>query len=1177
MITSSFSQTNSKDDGWYNFSENGDGPILQINLVWEKKDLGGAYVKFQVKEFRITSFRYEGVTYSNKDLEEVGIIFPVVDDHGAVNIKGNVAWSAGGRRETKDFTINTIGHFSDPYNVKFSDSFSEFVNKLYENEKGKSGAAWVKNGYISGISITGYSNTNKVGFIRNTIKKFIDKKNKEEQIESLIRKAKNYFNPFSPTPIYSVDEYDQALALLKEAAQIDPDNKEISKLTNQILAKRQKRKELDQKKEDDKTDKKLAESSMNSEYKSYQYSVATQQYRPSYRVNRGTGSNYHYQNNTDYSNLVNQQRRYYQQRSEAIQKMQNDLSTNLKQMSDYFAKQREIKRRKEEEKARQRQLEREREREEAKRKKERERELEGVERRAINNLLTDIELKHALSIENNLRDIIQFASGYQIQNYYDVQDRSAYAFVLEAIYQEGHYARNEYDENDNELPSSIFAHVYFSNTIKINPEKDGLYPFKRDILAEYINQTSVKKPSYKSSYSDLVKDEINPSYVKYFDRYSRRADHEIYLMVFENESKAKEAMDFINENISVLRSRPRLINDKQIKFKFENEFGTASKNATSAGIDAKIKDQENGYLINWLYSHYEIGELSEITRQYKMIALTENGESSDIYSPKSEEKGLAFEDERTYQDWRRFKFINVGMGEDDPKSKDKRVIEVLPNDELKKQFRRVALEPLLRIEEKIGKTNRTEFLKCIFLLHLGETEKSKTEISAYQKKYRDLSSTTTYQTLRKVSNYLENDLKESDSIDDWTDIAKINDYLKRNPSGTNAENAKNRRNKVRNYLIAKEVSQFDINPMLAYIRTEKYQTTWYKEIREKLYTNNYYAKDHEQGTWIKFYTIKVGSKYLDVAKSPLYFTINGRRRFLIDKSTYENQNLKPPQGWRLPEEEEWEIIGEKLYDRFDPEHFREFFTYRKKNYKRAMTYENSIVFGMDDGDKVSFSIDEDGDLDSDSWRSTEVAQFRLVRDSESNKSNFESFSFYDDFNNVNYNNWEDVSLHEKNTLYHFYESTGRRYFKNSSERGRFLFLNDQKLDFNRDWELNTAVQHESGKDNFFYGIWFNGSGATSNNTFLISNNGYFYIQIFIDGKKVKTVYKESDAIVKGDKEANLLKIIKSRKDVNFYINGVNIAEIPASNFHKSGDQLGFIVYNKQTVSFDFLSVKYDDK
>lgn len=129
------------------------------------------------------------------------------------------------------------------------------------------------------------------------------------------------------------------------------------------------------------------------------------------------------------------------------------------------------------------------------------------------------------------------------------------------------------------------------------------------------------------------------------------------------------------------------------------------------------------------------------------------------------------------------------------------------------------------------------------------------------------------------------------------------------------------------------------------------------------------------------------------------------------------------------------------------------------------------------------------------------------------------------------------------------------------------------FDPSRDYGIETSVSHVSGNDQYPYGLVFGASDVSNLYYFAISGTGYYTL-----GEYQAGVYKSiinwtaSSAVRTGSNVVNKLRVEKSGSQLKLLINDQEVNQIPMIT--PLGNAIGVIVFNQQTVSFDYLDATY---
>lgn len=122
------------------------------------------------------------------------------------------------------------------------------------------------------------------------------------------------------------------------------------------------------------------------------------------------------------------------------------------------------------------------------------------------------------------------------------------------------------------------------------------------------------------------------------------------------------------------------------------------------------------------------------------------------------------------------------------------------------------------------------------------------------------------------------------------------------------------------------------------------------------------------------------------------------------------------------------------------------------------------------------------------------------------------------------------------------------------------------LNPNRDFVIESRISRLSGTETNGYGLTW-GKGKKGYYNFIITPKGKFYVRKVEYGKKGKYLirWKKTKHISQSG-ITNKLRVQKSDNEILFFINDKFVAKIPHQPFF--GDQIGFMVYQKQQIAVD---------
>ncbi len=145
-------------------------------------------------------------------------------------------------------------------------------------------------------------------------------------------------------------------------------------------------------------------------------------------------------------------------------------------------------------------------------------------------------------------------------------------------------------------------------------------------------------------------------------------------------------------------------------------------------------------------------------------------------------------------------------------------------------------------------------------------------------------------------------------------------------------------------------------------------------------------------------------------------------------------------------------------------------------------------------------------------------------------------------------------------------------FEHLKENGGWAVNIPKTIDTSRDFEITTAIKKISGVNNISYGFQWGKEGKNSFR-FYITGNGYYKIARVIDDKEeLIKKFTKSSAVKTGNGALNTLKIRKESDQYKFYVNNTFVAQSDFEAFF--GHRLGYVVFNKQKIGVDNITIKY---
>lgn len=173
---------------------------------------------------------------------------------------------------------------------------------------------------------------------------------------------------------------------------------------------------------------------------------------------------------------------------------------------------------------------------------------------------------------------------------------------------------------------------------------------------------------------------------------------------------------------------------------------------------------------------------------------------------------------------------------------------------------------------------------------------------------------------------------------------------------------------------------------------------------------------------------------------------------------------------------------------------------------------------------------------------------------------------YDKFDNNSYG-WTKSNTSENR--YDIYNGNYTIQHKTTTDRAYTVI--DGRMKLGADFEMSANMTHVAGEKDFAAGLIFGGKNADNHYSFAITYTGFFRLSKMENGTYVDIVkWSENAAVKKSTGSTNKLSIINKGNYTYFYVNDQHIhSEL---NLPLFGTQIGFDLYNKQTISIDAIWV-----
>ncbi|MCO5950833.1 caspase family protein [Mucilaginibacter flavidus] len=178
----------------------------------------------------------------------------------------------------------------------------------------------------------------------------------------------------------------------------------------------------------------------------------------------------------------------------------------------------------------------------------------------------------------------------------------------------------------------------------------------------------------------------------------------------------------------------------------------------------------------------------------------------------------------------------------------------------------------------------------------------------------------------------------------------------------------------------------------------------------------------------------------------------------------------------------------------------------------------------------------------------------------------QSLIYYNAFSNGE-SSWRDYDDQVSNA-----RIAGGKYLLTHKQHSSTVVAQLVPVDYNRNFAIQTTFSHVTGGTNFPAGLAFFGQDALNTYFFCITATGSFQVGKFDRGQTSALInWTTSPAILQGN-ASNKLRIEKLLDRNKFYINGVQVAELPP--LQPFGNHFGPVVMEQQTAAFDYIKLVY---
>ena len=152
-----------------------------------------------------------------------------------------------------------------------------------------------------------------------------------------------------------------------------------------------------------------------------------------------------------------------------------------------------------------------------------------------------------------------------------------------------------------------------------------------------------------------------------------------------------------------------------------------------------------------------------------------------------------------------------------------------------------------------------------------------------------------------------------------------------------------------------------------------------------------------------------------------------------------------------------------------------------------------------------------------------------------------------------------------------YIKGGRYYFENKRIEAKLWYSTiNIKLDTEDNFIIKTRITYLKGENSKAFGLLWGFLDENNLFRFLISADGEFYIDYFIEGEQLTIEGWKKNPIIKTGKKTNLLEIVKNLDVLHFKINQEVVYTMEYISFF--GNEFGFGIENNVKIAIDLLRI-----
>ena len=179
---------------------------------------------------------------------------------------------------------------------------------------------------------------------------------------------------------------------------------------------------------------------------------------------------------------------------------------------------------------------------------------------------------------------------------------------------------------------------------------------------------------------------------------------------------------------------------------------------------------------------------------------------------------------------------------------------------------------------------------------------------------------------------------------------------------------------------------------------------------------------------------------------------------------------------------------------------------------------------------------------------------------------------YEDQFDTHDNNWPEYESSTASALI----DGGEYHIEHNVKENFHVVLHPDGISTGMDSMIQVSISDIRGSGTYAYGFVFGAKDSSNNYSFQVRSGNTYVIEKMLNGKRKEIARGPIDTVFTSNNFGKILKLVKLRDKIRFYIDENYVDELPHSNINFMGDLVGFLVEGRVKISVDWTrtQIKY---